>query len=178
MSQDAAPGRTEVRTSVNQVVTGVVACIALVSGLTFCSSFDSEPPAAPAGQGLIVGLALVFCLVVLVRTFANRSPRIILDATGIFWREDSNKIYETLAWPEIVSATIEPGGENEVRRLRLHLAPRPALERVASEGARRWVDISLDTVDIHERRLRRVINRLAPHLFPGAARHRIDLATS
>lgn len=178
MSQDAAPGRIEVRTSVNEVVIGVVACIALLSGLSFCSSFDSEPPAASEGLWLIVGLALVIGLVVVARTLANRSPRIILDASGIFWREGSSRIYETLAWPEIVSATIEPGGEDEVRRLRLHLKPLPALERVASEGPRRWVDISLDTVDIHERRLRRVINQLASHLFPGAARDRIDLAAT
>jgi hypothetical protein len=175
MSQGVAPDRIEIRTALDQVVIGVVTCIALAGGFAVFSPFDSGPPVAPEGRWLICGLALAIGLAVLARTLANRSPRIILDATGVFWREGSQKIYATLAWPEILSATIEPGGEDEIKRLRLHLGSRPVLETVASEGVRRWVDISLDTVDIHDRRLRRVVNQLAPHLFIGSARGRLDL---
>lgn len=178
MTLDAAPDRIEIRTSLNQVAAGAVGFVALAAGLSFCAPQDPVSPGTPMTPWVITGCALAAVLLTLARALTNRSPRIILYASGIFWREDRNRIYETLAWPEIVSATIEPGSEDEVKRLRLHLEPRPALERVASEGARRWVDISLDTVDIHERRLRRVINQLAPHLFPGAARGRLSLGAT
>lgn len=174
----AAPDRVEIRTALGEVVVYVVAFVVLGSGLSFCSPFDSGPFADSASPWLIGGIALMIGLFSLVRALTNRSPRIILDATGILWREGRRKIYGSLSWPEIHSATIEPGGEDEIKRLRLHLGPRPALESVASEGVRRWVDISLDTVDIHDRRLRRVINQRAPHLFTGAARNRVDLAAS
>lgn len=177
MTQDA-PDRVEVRTALGEVATYVVAFVVLGSGLSFCAPFDTGPPIAAGSRWPIFAMLLAAGLFILARTLTNRSPRIILDATGIFWREDRNKIYEALPWPQILSATIEPGGEDEIKRLRLHLEPLPALERVASEGVRRWVDISLDTVDIHERRLRRVINQLAPHLFTGAARSRLDLSAT
>ena len=177
MTQDARD-KVEVRTSLGKTVVGIVGMILLCAGLSFCSSFDTEPPADSAGRWLIAGGALIVGLAVLIRTLTNRAPRIILNATGVFWREGASKIYEALPWSEIRSASIEPGGEDEVKRLRLLLPPRPALESVASEGPRRWVDISIDTVDISERRLRRAINQRAPHLFPGAARTAIDLTAT
>jgi hypothetical protein len=170
MSQGGALDRIEIRSSLSTMTAWVVAFVVFGAGTSFCTPSEADPSATPGASWLITGIVLVVGLVILARTATSRSPRIILDTTGIFWRDGSSKIYETLAWPEIVTASIEPGGEDEVKRLRLHLEPRPALESVATERHRRWVDISLDTVDIHERRLRRVINQLAPHLFTGAAR--------
>jgi hypothetical protein len=175
MSLGVAPDRIEIRTSLDVVVASVVALVVIGAGLSFWEPFDTAASADPGSAWLISGLVLVVVLITLARVFTNRSPRIILDAKGVSWREGMSRIYETLAWPEILSATIEPGGEDEIKRLRLHLGSRPVLETVASEGVRRWVDISLDTVDIHDRRLRRVINQLAPHLFIGSARDRLDL---
>jgi hypothetical protein len=174
----ALSDKVEIRTSLRQTTAILIGSVALAAGLSFCSPRDPISPGTPAMPWVITGFALAGGLFYLVPALANRSPRIILDATGILWREGSNKIYESLSWPEIVSASIEPGDENEEKRLRLHLEPRSALERVASEGPRRWVDISIDTVDIHEGRLRRVINQFAPHLFTGAARSRVDLAAT
>lgn len=177
MTQEA-PEKVEIRTALGEVVFGVVAFVVLTSGVSFCSTLEARPPADSGNPWLITGAVLVVGLFVLARMLSNRAPRIILDATRILWREGAGKIYESLPWPEIVSATIEPGGEDEIKRLRLHLGPRPALESVASGGVRRWVDISIDAIDIHERRLGRLINERAPHLFRGAARHAIDLTAT
>ncbi len=172
------PDKVEIRTSLGEVAVGVVAFAVLAFGVSFCSTLDTEAPADSGNPWLITGIVLVAGLFVLVRVLTNRAPRIILDATGVLWREGASKIYEALPWPEVLSATIEPGDEDEVKRLRLHLGPRPALESVASEHMRRWVDISIDAIDIHERRLRRLVNERAPHLFRGAARNAIDLTAT
>ena len=178
MSQAASPNRIEIRTSPNTIIASVVALPVVLVGLRFCSAPEPGASTEPEHGWLILGLALAAILSGVILSLRDRSPRIILDADQIFWREGRNKIHEALAWSEIRRASIEPGSEDVDRRLRLFFFPRPALESVASERTRGWVDISIDAVDISERRLRRVINQRAPHLFTGAARDTIELTTT
>ena len=176
-NREAVAGRIEIGTSRLQVIALAVMIATMIGGLSFCAN-TGRPSVTLMSPWPIFGVVFLVAACVLAPSFLNTSPRIILDETTISWRDSLHKIYQALSWTEIVSASIEPGGEDEVRRLRLFLPPRPALESVASEGARRWVDISIDAIDLHERRLRRLINERAPHLFPGAARRAIDLTAS
>jgi hypothetical protein len=100
----------------------------------------------------------------------DRRPRIVVTPEGLKWRKGHDSALWFLAWSEILIAETGPGDEDGPPLLRLTLAPRPALEVVASGSGGRHVEIPLDDLDLPVRRLKVAIHRAAPHLFTRVSR--------
>ena len=100
----------------------------------------------------------------------DRRPRIVITPEGLKWRKGYDSALWFLAWSEILAADTRAGDDDDPPVLRLTLAPRPALEAVASGSGGRHVEIPLDDLDLPVRRLKVAVHRAAPHLFTRVSR--------
>lgn len=109
-----------------------------------------------------------WCLAGIGLAFLDRAPRLIIAADGLSWRERRKDPLFFLAWSRIVSAELRDGHNEDIRFLRLTLAPPPALQQVTSDrpGPHR-VDIKINGLDLSEHALTTAIRRRAPHLSRG-----------
>jgi hypothetical protein len=115
--------------------------------------------AIPPGGWPLVAIFLVVCLISSLWTFTDLGPRLVVRDDGLLWRDWPSRRLSFTAWSRFSKARIiEHRRRADLFWLRLDL--------VDGED-RRYVQVTLEGLDVDEDDLRRAINLRAPHLFPN-----------
>jgi hypothetical protein len=154
----------EVRTSPAEVVIPL-----LLGGVGLAGVAASVDYMGPRQRLITFAVFAALLVGVGAARLAYRGPRLVISAERVGWREAGQKDLRHVAWSQIQSARLEPAFHQTPLRLRLVLTSSSALEIVASDDQRRYVDIPIDGITLSPASLKLFIHQAAPHLFAPSA---------